>query len=95
MVLYFQFLKYIALILFFASLLSIPSYIFYYSGNSSALQQMNAKSILTAFSLGNIGQSQYACNSGQYNNKSQANITLFCSFGTLDSITIFGQSLLT
>ena len=24
----------------------------------------------------------------------QGNITLFCSFGTLDSITLFGQSLL-
>ncbi|TNV86148.1 hypothetical protein FGO68_gene10021 [Halteria grandinella] len=93
-VLYFQFLKFIALVLFFATLMSIPSYIFYFSGNSSALQQKNAKSILTAFSLGNIGQSQYACNSGQYNNQSQGNITLFCSFGTLDSITLFGQSLL-
>ena len=61
--LYFQFLKYIAWLLFVTSLLSLPAYIFFYSGNSSSLQQVNVKNLLTTFSLGNIGQSQYACNS--------------------------------
>jgi hypothetical protein len=53
--LYFQFLKYIAGLLFLVSLLSTPAYIFYYSGNSSALAQVNIKNILAALSLGNIG----------------------------------------
>jgi hypothetical protein len=41
---------------FILSLLSIPSYIFFFSGNSSGVAALdNIKNTLTAFSLGNIG----------------------------------------
>ena len=66
MALYFQFLKHMIYTFFLLSVLSIPSYIFFYSGNSSGLAAMdNIKNALMAFSLGNIGQSAYACNSAQ------------------------------
>lgn len=72
--LYFQFLKHIVWMFFIVSLMSVPAYVFFYSGNSSKLEATNIKNVLTAFSLGNIGQckepvflmvlslAQYACN---------------------------------
>jgi len=62
--LYFQFLKHMIYTFFLLTLLSVPSYIFFFSGNSSGVAALdNIKNTLTAFSLGNIGQSAYACNS--------------------------------
>ena len=57
-VLYFQFLKHLILCFFLMSLLSVPAYIFYFSGNASGqkLDVSNVKNLMTAFSLGNIGQ---------------------------------------
>ena len=55
-VLYFQFLKHMVLCFFLMTLMSVPAYIFYYSGNESGGDvSLNVKSLLTAFSLGNIG----------------------------------------
>jgi len=54
--LYFQFIKSLIWYFFIATLLSVPAYIFYYSGNSSGIQTSNVKNFLTAFTLGNIGQ---------------------------------------
>jgi hypothetical protein len=56
--LYFQFLKHMIYCFFLLSILSIPSYIFFFSGNSSGskLDVTNIKVVLQAFSLGNIGQ---------------------------------------
>lgn len=46
------------------------------------------KSFLGKLSLGNIGQSSYACNSAtSYGNEK---FNLFCSYGTLDTIVEFG-----
>jgi hypothetical protein len=58
-VLYFQFLKSISWIFFIASIFSSPAYLLYYSGNSSSGQSQNIKSILTSFTLGNIGQCKF------------------------------------
>jgi len=56
-VLYFQFLRHLVLTFFIMSLMSVPAYIFYFSGNSSGqkLDTSNVKNLMTAFSLGNIG----------------------------------------
>eukprot|EP00347_Sterkiella_histriomuscorum_P015842 403355479 len=90
MVLYFQFLKHIAIVFAIMAVLSIPAYIFYFSGNQSDTSNYtNLKYVLAAFSLGNIGQSQTACNSAQI---SEGRINLFCSIGTLYSIQSFGQA---
>ena len=61
--LYFQFLKHMTAVFFIMSLLSIPAYIFYLSGNAvgKELDPKNIKNALTAISLGNIGQSGFAC----------------------------------
>lgn len=95
--LYFQFLKHMIYTFFLLSILSVPSYIFFYSGNSSGVAALdNIKNTLTAFSLGNIGQSAYACNSAQLDQaKNQINVTLFCSYGYLAEIETLGQSLVT
>lgn len=57
-VLYFQFLKHLILCFFLMSLFSVPAYIFYFSGNATGqkLDVSNVKNLMTAFSLGNIGQ---------------------------------------
>eukprot|EP00347_Sterkiella_histriomuscorum_P019608 403340984 len=89
--LYFQFLKHITLVLFIMSVLSIPSYIFYYSGNTAEDgKSTSVKYVLAALSLGNIGQSDFACNSAQM---AQGKISLYCAYGTLDTVSMFGQSL--
>ena len=56
MVLYFQFLKFIIWCFFVFTIMSIPAYVFYFSGNSSGTTNLNVKSLLAAFSIGNIGQ---------------------------------------
>jgi hypothetical protein len=94
--LYFQFLKHMIYTFFILSLLSIPSYIFFFSGNSSGVAALdNIKNTLTAFSLGNIGQSAYACNSAQMDANRRINVTLFCSYGYLAQIETLGQALTT
>lgn len=57
--LYFQFLKSITWMFFIAGIMSIPAYVLYYSGNASTMQTSNVKNVLTAFSLGNIGQCKW------------------------------------
>lgn len=56
--LYFQFLKHMVYTLLLLSFMSLPAYSFYFSGNKSGinLQTLNVKNLLTAFSIGNIGQ---------------------------------------
>ena len=56
--LYFQFLKHMVYLFFLCTLFSLPSYMFFFSGNSAGkqLDLSNIKNVLTAFSLANIGQ---------------------------------------
>ncbi len=54
--LYFQFLKFLATIFFVMSIVSIPAYIFFSSGNSSTQEtSADLKTQLASLSLGNIG----------------------------------------
>jgi hypothetical protein len=56
MVLYFQLLKHLTLVFSIMSVLSIPAYIFFFSGNQIAAKDYTSpKYLLAAFSLGNIG----------------------------------------
>ncbi len=75
----------------FLTLLSIPAYIFYYSGTESNDGSGDMKSFLGKLSLGNIGQSAYACNSATTFGNDKFN--LYCGYGTLSEIVEFGQSL--
>ena len=61
MVVYFKMIKYfIALFLWFA-FLSIPAYFLYYTGNMSGQEELSVKYVLSAFTLGNIGQCKFSC----------------------------------
>jgi len=64
-VVYFQFLKYMACVFILMTVLSIPSLIFFFSGNKSS--DYSFKSLVSQFSVGNIGATNLACNSGAYN----------------------------
>jgi hypothetical protein len=58
-VIYFQFLKFLIMLYLGLGILSIPSMILYYSGNSSASldpTQVDLKTALNALTLGNIGE---------------------------------------
>jgi pilus assembly protein TadC len=55
-VIYFQFIKYWATIMFLLTLFSLPAFIFYYSGNIiSRMKNPDMTDVFTAFTLGNIG----------------------------------------
>jgi hypothetical protein len=86
--LYFQFLKFLSLVFVFLALVSIPAYMFYFSGTQSDDGSGDMKSFLGRLSLGNIGQSAYACNSATSYGNDKFN--LYCGYGTLSSILEFG-----
>ena len=89
-VIYFQFVKYMACMFFWMTVMSIPAMAFYWSGNPA--DSYTASTVIPALSLGNIGASGNACSSGTYDRrKNLVEITLKCPFGQLSSITNFGQ----
>jgi hypothetical protein len=56
--LYFKMLKYLIVLFFLLTILSIPSYFLYYLGGDSLdFSTFDIKTFLTIFSLGNIGES--------------------------------------
>lgn len=91
--LYFQFLKFLSMMFLMLTILSVPAYIFYFSGTQSDDGSGDMKSFLGKLSLGNIGQSSYACNSATALGSEKFN--LYCAYGTLSTIVEFGQSLKT
>ena len=104
-VIYFQFLKFLMILYFLLGALSLPAFIFYYSGNTIS-SSSDLKSTLSALSLGNIGECKdvilqsltiagSACNSAQMINTTTASISLFCAQGTLSSIVELGQTMTT
>jgi hypothetical protein len=94
-VVYFQFLKFMVLTYLGLFLLSVPAFILYYSGNAfMSTRNSEFKSVIAQFSLGNIGQASTACNSAQMvTTTNPESINLFCSYGNLDTILEFGQTL--
>ena len=89
-VIYFQFVKYMACMFFWMTVMSIPAMAFYWSGNPA--DSYTASTVIPALSLGNIGASGNACSSGTYDRrKNLVEITLKCPFGQLSGITNFGQ----
>jgi len=59
-VLYFKFLKFLTLLFLFMTVMSCPSYLFYFNGNKSDnAEYTNMKYLLASFSLGNIGQCKF------------------------------------
>jgi hypothetical protein len=86
-------MKYFSCLFFIMTILSIPSMIFYFSGNLRVPNDL--KSMITAISLGNIGASKHACD----NSESEASgldfkvtFDLACTYGQLDMIEQFGQA---
>ena len=64
MVVYFQFVKYMACLYFTLGLISLPAMIFFYSGNKSNVASLNE--IIAMVSVGNIGESPIACGEGKF-----------------------------
>ena len=64
MVVYFQFVKYMACLYFTLGLLSLPAMIFFYSGNKTSVASLNE--LITMVSVGNIGESPIACGEGKF-----------------------------
>ena len=53
---YFKMLKFFMVLFLWFAFLSVPAYFLYFSGNISKDQRLSANYVLSAFSLGNIGQ---------------------------------------
>ena len=92
-VLYFQFLKYMAMLFGFMVLLSIPSMLFFYSGSS--LGGTNIQAIIRATSLGNLGSSKPVCNREAFilnsDGNYEADLSLSCPFGVMEYVRILGS----
>ena len=95
MVVYFQFVKYMACLYFTMGLLSLPAIVFFYNGNKSKIASVNE--LITMVSLGNIGESPVACGEGRFDDfktadgQIVASIDLQCRYGHIAEITEFGQ----
>ena len=94
-VFYFQFLKYMACLYFVMAVLSIPAMFIFYNGNTERSSDLDIGSLVTQFSLGNLGASDTACGSGVYDKKNVvdgnkiASIPLSCPYGKLAAIQNF------
>lgn len=58
-------IKYLVYLFLILSLLSLPVFIIYWSGNETEIQ-FTSKQALSSFTLGNIGESEQICNSYFY-----------------------------
>jgi hypothetical protein len=97
-VLYFQFLKYMAIVFLIMTILAIPTCILFYSGNTT--YDGNFKGLLTAVSLGNIGEARPSCNTGEVDLETNPDLIdpkismyLQCNNGYLESLDFFGQGI--
>ena len=93
-VVYFQFLKYMAFMFFFISLLSVAPMIFFYFGTQSDFS--SPYDLITGTSLGNLGQAQRVCSYEHFDFVSvsdtyESELSLSCPYGNLDSIEVMGQ----
>ena len=94
-VVYFQFVKYIACVYFIMAVLSLPAMFFFYYGNKNKASWTD---MITKVSVGNIGDSPFACaddmfletNIGDDFQDSTAFMNLSCRYGTLETMTNFG-----
>ena len=90
-VLYFQFLKYLAALFLLLTILSLPSFLCFSFGTTPGTP------LMSKFTLGNLGQSSKSCNYAPFSSGNegsygyQSNIQLSCPFGTLHSISVLGQ----
>ena len=97
MVVYFQFVKYMACLYFIMGVLSLPAMVFFYSGNKSNVATFNE--LITMVSVGNIGESPIACGEGEFgkvrvgatSTQNVGTINLQCRYGHLESMIGFGQ----
>ncbi|CDW82912.1 UNKNOWN [Stylonychia lemnae] len=82
---YFKMLKFLMILFLWFFLLSLPSFLFYYSGNQISTEKLTLKHIITAFSLGNIGQASNACNYGDcpYDFSQELNIDKKCNLESM------------
>lgn len=91
---YFKLLKFLTILFLWFTFLSIPSYVFYYSGSEQGSSHSGFEFALSALSLGNLGHSQAACNYGALRNDTQvAQVYLDCPYGKISNLLQFGLSI--
>ena len=83
--------KTLTYLFFFLTILNLPVFAFYYSGNQSLADGQQFQDYFGILSLGNIGQDQNAC--GEANNALEKNLTLSCSYGNIQELVDFGLAL--
>ena len=84
--------KSLAWLFFVLTLLNLPVYAFYSSGNLTEQANKNFafSDYFAMFSLGNIGQSKNAC--AENNLSIEPDMILSCSYGNLATLSAFGIS---
>ena len=73
--------KSLAWLFFFCTIINIPVFAFYFTSNPTTGDSMSIQDYLGALSLGNIGESQKACD--RLNAAATSEIKLSCSLGKL------------
>lgn len=93
MVLYFKTLKQLIIFLILCTILSIPSFVFFWSGRQGSTVFRDSKVFFSTFTLGNLGQSSDACSTVDFTtlltqNKTSVEVELFCPYGVFDDINV-------
>ena len=92
MTLYFKFIKFMIVCLLIATVLSIPAMVFY-AGDSKKSDNENTTifTVVARTTLGNLGSTRPTCVKVETLTSSEkSKATLFCEFGTLRQIEMFG-----
>lgn len=87
--LYFKFTKHLILLYLFLTIITIPHVVFYILGGTQEYE--DSKTITSFFgltTLGNLGSAQTMCDSGS---SFTSSVSLFCNYGVIDSIEVFGE----
>jgi hypothetical protein len=90
--LYFKTLKQLVIFMILCTLLSIPSFAFYWTGRQGSNVWKDSKVFFSTFTLGNLGQSSNACTKEDFNQSllpwNGLNTEIFCPFGVFDDFNV-------
>lgn len=76
MSLYFKTIKQLILLFILCTILSIPSFIFFWTGNSETQKNwLDSKTLFSTFTLGNLGQSSTGCGQANFISLTESTLT--------------------
>ena len=86
--------KSLSILFFFLTIINIPVYMFYFASHPASQSVSTPQDYFNALSLGNIGESDYACAAVNWANPVKApavqEVTLACATGTLTDVKYLG-----